>query len=115
MATPSTVTGDGHAGEAPVDGVKLLDDTRSFIRRFCVFPDEHALNAVTLWAAHAHFVEHFHTTPRLALLSPEPSSGKTRVLEVLELLTPAAQLSIAASSAAIFRLLAEGQLTLLFD
>src|ERR1022692_4832437 len=82
---------------------------------FCVFPDEHCLIAVTLWAAHAHMVTHFHTTPRLAVLSPEASSGKTRVLEVLDLLVPQSLLTLNASPAAIFRTLAKQQITLLFD
>jgi hypothetical protein len=99
----------------PVDGAKLLTLTERFIRRFCVFPDEHALVAVTLWAVHAHMVEHFHTTPRLALLSPEAGSGKTRVLEVLDLLVPDSMFCLSASPAAIFRTLAERQITLLFD
>lgn len=100
--------------EAPVIG-NVLDDTREFIRRFCVFSDEHALTAVTLWAAHTHMVEHFHTTPRLALLSPEAGSGKTRVLEVLALLVPEPMFSLSASPAAVFRTLAQMQITLLFD
>lgn len=98
-----------------VDGAELLDETRDFIRRFCAFPDEHCLTAVTLWAAHAHMVEHFHTTPRLALLSPEAASGKTRVLDVLEVLVPCPMLSLSASPAAVFRTLADRQVTLLFD
>lgn len=98
-----------------LDGALILDETRAFVRTFCVFPDEHCLNAVALWAAHAHLVGHLHTTPRLALLSPEPASGKTRVLEVLELLVPEARLSLNASPAAIFRLLAEKQICVLFD
>jgi hypothetical protein len=93
----------------------LLNDARSFIDRFCVFPDKHALAAVTLWAAHAHMIQHFHTSPRLALLSPEPGSGKTRVLEVLDLLVPNPQLSLNASPATIFRTLSKTQITLLFD
>ena len=99
----------------PINGASLLAVTESFIRRFCVFPDEHALVAVTLWAAHAHMVEHFHTTPRLALLSPEAGSGKTRVLEVLDLLVPSSMFCLSASPAAIFRTLAETQITLLVD
>ena len=99
----------------PIDGAALLTFTESFIMRFCAFPDEHALVAVTLWAAHAHMVEHFHTTPRLALLSPEAGSGKTRVLEVLDLLVPESMFCFSASPAAIFRTLAEKQITLLFD
>jgi hypothetical protein len=99
----------------PVDGAALLTITEKFIKRFCAFPDEHALVAVTLWAAHCHMVEGFHTTPRLALLSPEAGSGKTRVLEVLDLLVPESMFCLSASPAAIFRTLAERQITLLFD
>jgi hypothetical protein len=96
-------------------GAQLLSDVRTFISRFCVFPDNHCLTAVTLWAAHTHMVEHFYTTPRLALLSPEPSSGKTRVLDVLDLLVPEPMYAFGASPAAIFRKLATDQVTLLFD
>ena len=99
----------------PVNGSALLTITETFIKRFCAFPDEHALVAVTLWAAHTHMVEHFHTSPRLALLSPEAGSGKTRVLEVLDLLVPDSMFCLSASPAAIFRTLAENQITLLFD
>jgi len=60
-------------------------------------------------------VEHFYTTPRLAFLSPEPSSGKTRALEILDLLVPESMFVFNASPAAIFRSLAETQKTLLFD
>lgn len=99
----------------PVNGDALLTLTERFIGRFCAFPDGHALVAVTLWAAHAHMVDHFYTTPRLALLSPEAGSGKTRVLEVLDLLVPESMFCLSASPAAIFRTLAEKQVTLLFD
>lgn len=98
-----------------IDGATVLDDTQHFIKRFCAFPDPHCLTAVTLWAAHTHMAAHFHTTPRLAVVSPELGSGKTRVLEVLELLVPEAMLSLSASPAAIFRTLSDRQITLLFD
>lgn len=100
---------------ADVDGAVLLSDVETFVARFCVFPDAHCLTAVTLWAAHAHMVGSFHTTPRLAVLSPEAASGKTRVLEVLDLLVPQSLLTLNASPAAIFRTLAKTQITLLFD
>lgn len=96
-------------------GPELLDEIRAFVARFCVFPDEHCLTAVTLWAAHAHMVEHFYTTPRLALLSPEAGSGKTRVLEILDLLTPNSKLYFSPSPSTIFRILAATQITLLLD
>jgi hypothetical protein len=97
------------------DGAKLLQDVNGFIKRFCAFPDEHALTAVTLWAAHAHVVQHLHTTPRLALISPEPGSGKTRVLEILDLLVPKSMFCLSASPAAIFRTLSKEPITLLVD
>jgi hypothetical protein len=97
------------------DGAVLLDDVRHFVARFVAFPSPAALDAVTLWAAHAHLVAVGENTPRLALLSPEPGSGKTRTLEVLELLCPAPMFALSASTPATFRSLAKGQRTLLFD
>ena len=60
-------------------------------------------------------MQHFHTTPRLALLSPEAASGKTRVLEILDLLVSESLLALNVSSAAVFRTLSQKQVTLLFD
>jgi hypothetical protein len=105
---------DTEAAEC-AEGAALLVDVQAFLRRFCAFPDAHALTAVTLWVAHAHMVGHFHTTPRLALLSPEPGSGKTRVLEVLDLLVPVSMFCLSASPAAIFRTLSKDPITLLVD
>ncbi len=99
----------------PVALLEVLNEVRAFIKRFCVFPNECCLNAVTLWAAHTHIVEHLYTTARLAVLSPELASGKTRVLEILNLLVPLPEFSFSASTASIFRLLAKEQITLLFD
>jgi len=98
-----------------INGAELLDTVHTFIKRFVAFPSPACIDTVTLWAAHAHMVEHFHTTPRLAMLSPEPESGKTRVLEILDLLTPRPMLVFSPSVAAIFRKLAQEQITLLFD
>ena len=101
--------------DLPTNGDAILDDTRDFIDRFCAFPDEHCLNAVTLWCALAHMGHDFDTSPRLAMLSPEPGSGKTRVLEILENLTPQPMFVFGASTAALFRAMAENEVTLLFD
>ena len=96
-------------------GHRVLDDVRDFVGRFVAFPTEACLNAVTLWVAHSHLISVSESTPRLAVLSPEPGSGKTRVLEVLELLVPTPMSSLNASPAAIFRSLAIVPRTLLFD
>ncbi len=106
---------DANTATACPSGVEVLDSVHTFLRRFVAFPSPACVDAVTLWAAHAHMVEHFHTTPRLAVLSTEPESGKTRVLEILDLLTPSSMLIFSPTVATIFRKLAKEQVTLLFD
>ncbi|MEU5397490.1 DUF3631 domain-containing protein [Streptomyces tibetensis] len=101
----------------PIDGAALLDEVEAFHRRFNVFPTEDAYVAVTLWDAHAHLIECFETTPRIAFLSPEPGSGKSRALEIVELLTPRPVSTVSASANALYRLVdsAAGLPTVLFD
>lgn len=65
------------------EGAAVLDEVRAQIRRFVALPTEWHEAAVALWAAHTHMIDRFDSTPRLYLNSPEPGSGKTRVLEVL--------------------------------
>jgi hypothetical protein len=56
-------------------------------------------------------------TPRIAFLSPEPGSGKTRALEVTELLVPNPVAAVNVSPTYLFRKVADenGAPTLLFD
>jgi hypothetical protein len=72
----------------PSDGAQLLDDVKAFLARFVVYPTEHELNAHVLWIAHTRLLDVWESTPRIAFLSPEPSSGKSRALEVTEPLVP---------------------------
>jgi hypothetical protein len=115
VLTDAAVADEFTAIVAPDDGAAVLDDVRDFLARFVSFPSTAAHCAVTLWIAHAHMVGVFESTPRLALLSPEPGSGKTRVLEVAELLVPDPCPVLNASPAAIFRLIEQSRPTLLFD
>ena len=75
-------------GEDNPDGPQLFDDLRDFLARFVVYPSEHTLNAHVLWIAHAWLMDAWESTPRIAFLSPEPGSGKSRALEVTEPLVP---------------------------
>ncbi|MFA0845927.1 DNA primase, partial [Streptomyces rochei] len=99
------------------DGAALLDEVEAFHRRFNVFPHEAAYIAVALWDAHAHLLDCFDSTPRLAFLSPEPGSGKSRALEVVETLVPQPMTAVNASAAALFRSVSNpnGRPTILFD
>ncbi|MEU9432547.1 DUF3631 domain-containing protein [Streptomyces sp. NPDC048252] len=104
--------------EPAIDGAALLDEVEAFHRRFNVFPTEAAFVAVTLWDAHAHLLDCFDSTPRLAFLSPEPGSGKSRALDVVETLVPRSMAAADASAAALFRSVSGidgGRPTILFD
>jgi len=72
----------GHPLRAYLDGVER------FVAAYVAFPSEHELIAVALWVAHAQHVESFETSPILAVTSAEKRSGKTRLLDCLELLVP---------------------------
>ncbi|PJN37963.1 DNA primase [Streptomyces sp. CB02959] len=100
-----------------IDGATLLDEVEAFHRRFNRFPREAAYTAVVLWDAHAHLFDCFDSTPRLAVLSPEPGSGKSRVLEITETLTPRPLMTVNPSANALFRVVSadEGRPTILFD
>ncbi|QYN35190.1 DUF3631 domain-containing protein [Pseudonocardia sp. DSM 110487] len=98
-----------------VEPAELLDRVAAFISRFSVFPDQHCAPTLALWYAHTHAVQYFYTTPRLILDSAEPGSGKTRVLEVAQYLVAKPEMTISITTAAIFRMLAVGPVTLLFD
>ena len=99
------------------DGAQVLAAVEAFLRRFVAYPSDHAAVAVTLWPAHTHVVDRFESSPRLACLSPEPGSGKTRKLEVLDLLVPRPMFTLNASAAALFRKVADpsGRPTVLID
>ena len=81
---------------------RLLDDLVTFLGRFNVYPSDHAKIACALWIAHTHLIDGFQTTPRLAVLSAEKQSGKTRLVEVAQLLVRKALASMNVSPAAMY-------------
>ena len=97
--------------------VHPLDRVHAFIGRFVAYPSPDAQAAHALWIAHAHLMDHWDSTPRLAFLSPEPGSGKSRALEVTALLVPRAVETVNATPAYLFRKVADpdGAPTLLYD
>jgi hypothetical protein len=94
--TEDFVTGDNSCSG-------LLDAVYDFTGRFVAYPSEAAHVAHVLWIAHAHMMDAWESTPRLAFLSPEPASGKTRALEITELLVPNAVEAINVTPAYLFR------------
>ncbi len=101
--------GKPDAGE-PAD---VVASTESFIRRFCILPGA-AYLPLALWIVATHVSDAFGAFPYIALTSPVKRCGKTRVLEVLELLCAKPLRITSASPASIFRLMKDCP-TLLLD
>jgi hypothetical protein len=96
------------------DGAELLDAVAAFVRRY-VFLSAAQTDAVVLWIAHTHAFLAAECTPYLSVTSAEKRCGKTRLLEVMELLVNQPWLTARTSAAALVRKVdAEGS-TLLLD
>jgi hypothetical protein len=66
-------------------GVHVLDEIATFVRRFVVLSKPELL-IISLWIAHTWAFAACDATPYLAVTSAEKRSGKTRLLEILDLL-----------------------------
>jgi hypothetical protein len=95
---------------------RMLAEVYGFLGRFVSYPSEHAHLAHALWCVHTHLMDKWESTPRIAFLSPEPASGKSRALEITELLVPNPVAAINVSPAYLFRKIGDEEgVTLLYD
>jgi hypothetical protein len=95
----------------------LLCQVEALLTRYVVFRPglaEAQRTAVVLWIAHAHALAAFDVTAYLNVRSAEPRSGKTRLIECVGELVPSPFSVIGTTSAALFRMIADG-CTLLLD
>lgn len=100
-----------------IDGTALLNEVEAFHAASTSSRPKPRSSPSTLWDAHAHLLDCFDS-PRLAFLSPEPGSRKSRALDVVETLVPRATAAVDASAAALFRSVSGidgGRPTILFD
>lgn len=105
----------GGAPETPdEDDATLLDDIMRFVRRFVVLRSEQLI-ANALWIVHTHANAAADATPYLNITSAEKRSGKTRLLEVLELLVARPWRTGRTSAAALVRKIDLEESTLLLD
>lgn len=121
-----TYMSDAEIADAAIAGIRedqdteiagLLNDVHVFVGRFVAYPSPEAHIAHTLWIVHSHLMQAWESTPRIAFLSPEPGSGKTRALEVSELLVPLPVEAVNVTPAYLFRKVGgqEGRPTILYD
>lgn len=103
--------------DEPGDGAELLNDVEGFLTRFVAYPSADARVAHTLWIAHCWLMASWESTPRIAFLSPEPGSGKSRALEVTEPLVPRPVHAVNTTPAYLFRKVSDqaGPPTILYD
>jgi len=92
----------------------LLDALVEYLRAYVVMSSAQA-DAAALWAAHTHALDAFETTPFLAVTSPEKRCGKTRLLDVLELVVARPWRTIMPSEAVLYRKIEAVSPTLLLD
>jgi hypothetical protein len=128
-AIPGIDTNGSHAaagkanGAHPASEVRVPDsapdpdivvgELEKFIRRFVIMPDLSYL-PMAMWILATHAADAFECFPYLALLSPAKRCGKTRLLEVLEMLVKGPWRGTAPTPAALYRMMAESP-TLLLD
>ena len=98
----------------PATGAEILGAVMGFIRRFVSLSEAQA-RAVPLWVAHTHAFDAADFTPYLNVNSAEKESGKTRLLEVSQLLVATPWSTQNASPAAIVRKIHGDKVTALFD
>lgn len=117
VSTNEETAPDGRSGAIDIDGADLLDRVRDYARRFICYPSETACIGHVVWVAHTHLMDAWFSTPRLAVLSPEPGSGKSRVLEITALLVPNPAYLANSSASYILRKVADqdNRPTILYD
>ena len=99
----------------PPPTVELLIDIGKFFQRFVVLPSSNELLAVSLFTLHTWAFDSAHCTPFLAVESPEKQSGKTRLLEVLNLVCRNAVMAASITAAGVYQVVEAWQPTLLID
>jgi len=115
----TTSESDQRSGECiPSEGTelgKLLGAIGGFLRRYVVFQCPEQPIVIALWVLHTWTIEPFDYTPYLFVHSAEKRSGKTRLLDVLDLLVNTPWRAAGASEAVLFRKVDRDKPTLLYD
>lgn len=96
-------------------GALLLSDICSVLTEYVSLSREEQAHLITLWLLHSHCLDGTDVSPNLYFRSPMKGSGKTRALEVAELLVPRPLRSVNMSAATVYRAIEASQPTLLID
>ena len=94
--------------------MEIISQLAQLIRRYIALTAAEA-DVIALWIVHTHAFGAAETTPYLAITSAEKRCGKSRLLELLELLVAGPWLTGSVSAAVLFRTIHETHPTLLLD
>lgn len=98
----------------PVDGADLLDGISTLLTSYIVLP-LHAADTIALWVVVTHCLDGLDFAPYLNIKSPERRCGKSRLLELLQLVVAKALATIGVTNAALFRVIAIAGPTVIID
>jgi hypothetical protein len=93
----------------------ILDSICGFLRRYVIFQFPEQVIVCALWAAHTWFIDAFQFTPYVHVFSTEKRSGKSRLLDVLELFVKGPWRASGESEAVLFRKIDRDKPTVLYD
>lgn len=98
-----------------MSGSTIVHELETYLRRYVVFMSDAQVLALVLWIIHTHAFEAADATPYPLIMSPEKRSGKSRLLEVLELVVARGWRVAGVSEAVLFRKISKVTPTLLLD
>lgn len=94
---------------------ELLRYVEGYITRYVILPDQAAATTCALFVLHTWAISAADATPYLIVVSSEPGSGKTRLLEVLGVLVCNPWQTSATTEVAMFRKIDKEHPTILLD
>jgi hypothetical protein len=112
-AGPADCSGEARAlaglteEELQLAGQQYLEEACQFIGRFSVLPSRAAGHLIPLWAAHCWIYQAFTDTPRLSISALGYGAGKTRVMELTNLLCPNPQMMAKITGPALYHIIDE--------
>jgi hypothetical protein len=106
---------EAKAAVPPTPLNNILDALCVYLRRFVTFQSQEQAEICALWALHTWLIEAFDYTAYFHVFSAEKRSGKTKLLDCLELVTRKPWRAVSPSVAVLFRRVERDRPSLLFD
>jgi hypothetical protein len=105
----------GSAFQEQGETAALLAEIEELLQRFVVFSKGEQVIAVALWVMNIYVYDRWDYVPYLSVFSAEKESGKSRLLNVLELVVARPWLAVKPSESTLFRSIEQSHPTLLLD